>query len=45
MWLILQSLHLHILTNLHWSIDELLSFMMLKISLNYISSLIKILEG
>jgi hypothetical protein len=29
-------LHLHILTNLHWYINELLSFMMLKTSLNYI---------
>jgi hypothetical protein len=40
MWLVLQYLHLHILTNLHWSINELLSFMMLKMSLNYIQCLI-----
>jgi hypothetical protein len=32
---------LYILTNLHLSIDELLSFMMLKMSLNYIQCLIK----
>ncbi len=31
MWLILQYLH----SNLHWSINELLSFMMLKMTLNY----------
>jgi hypothetical protein len=32
---------LYILTNLHWSINELLSFMMLKMFLNYIQCLIK----
>jgi len=41
MWLVLQYLHLHILINLHLSINELLSFMMLKMSLNYIYYLIK----
>jgi hypothetical protein len=32
---------LYILTNFHWPINELSSFMMLKMSLNYIQCLIK----